>query len=69
MVGFVTLGMCLGGEHDHTMDRDSVCGGRPGTRALGGSGALMSDVGAALLIFVMLAIALTAVKRRRSSSE
>jgi hypothetical protein len=36
MVGFVTLGMCLGGEHDHTMDRDSVCGGRPGTRALGG---------------------------------
>jgi hypothetical protein len=29
----------------------------------------MSDVGAALLIFVMLAIALTAVKRRRISSE
>src|SRR5215469_822539 len=47
----------LGGEDVCTVDRDSVW---RGTRALGGSGASMSDVGAVVLIFSMLAVALTA---------
>jgi hypothetical protein len=47
------------------MDRDSVRGVGPGTRALGGSGARMSDAGAVLLIFVIVAVALTAKRRRR----
>ena len=52
----------VGGEDDRTMDRDSV---GPGAAALGRSGAHMSDVGAVLLIFVIVAVALTAVRRRR----
>ena len=56
------LGHFTGGEDDHTLDRDSV--GRS-AGALGRSGAHMSDIGAVLLIFVIVAVALTAIKRRR----
>ena len=56
------LGHFTGGEDDHTLDRDSV--GRS-AGALGRSGAHMSDVGAVFLIFVIVAVALTAIKRRR----
>jgi hypothetical protein len=51
------------------MDRNSVCGVGSVTRALGRSGAHMSNIVAVLLIFVMLAVALTAVKRRHSRSH
>jgi len=61
----VIFAQMLGGEDDHTMDRDSV--GR-GAAALGRSGASMSDAGAVLLIFVILAVALTTVKRRRGKN-
>jgi hypothetical protein len=55
------------------MDRDSVGGAGPGAGALGRSGAPMndagavSDVGAVLLIFVMLAVALAVQRRRRKN--
>ena len=55
-------GHFIGGEDDHTLDRDSV--GRS-AGALGRSGAHVSDVGVVLLIFVIVAVALTAIKRRR----
>jgi len=42
------------------MDRNSV---GTGAAALGGSGASVSEVVAALLIFVMLAVALGALRR------
>jgi hypothetical protein len=51
------------------MDRDSVGGAGRSAAALGGSGAHMSDIGAALLIFVKLAVALTAVQQRHSRSR
>lgn len=54
----------LVGENDHPMDCDSVGGVGRSTRALGRSNASMSETGAILLIFVMVAIALTTVKRR-----
>jgi hypothetical protein len=57
----------LGGEDDRTMDRDCVGGVGPGAAALGRSGACMSDVEAVLLIFVLVAVALTAVKPRRKN--
>ena len=47
------------------MDRDSVGGVEPGAPALGRSSACMSDAGAVLLIFVIVAVALTAFKPRR----
>jgi hypothetical protein len=55
----------IGGEDDRTMDRDSVGGVGRSAAPLGRSGAHMSDVGAVLLIFVIVAVALTAVRRRR----
>src|SRR5215472_8809721 len=56
----------VGGEDDRTMDWDSVGGVGRGTRALGRSGAHMSNAVAVLLIFATFAVALSAV--RRSSS-
>ena len=41
------------------MDRDSGRDGRPSAAALGRSGAPMSDAGAVLVIFSMLAVGLT----------
>ena len=55
----------IGGEDDRTMDRNSVGGVGPSATALGRSGAHMRDVGAVFLIFVIVAVALTAIKRRR----
>jgi len=48
------------------MDRDSVGGVGRSAVALGRPGAPISDVGAVLLIFVMLAAALIVVKRLHS---
>ena len=53
-----------GGEDVRTMDRNSVGGVGRGTRAFGRSD--VSEIGAVLVIFVMLAVVLTTVRRRRS---
>ena len=55
----------IGGDDDRTMDLDSVCGAGRSTRALGRSYASMSDIGAVVLIFVVVAVALTTIKRLR----
>ena len=49
------------------MDRDSVGDVEPGVAALGRSGAYMSDAGTVLLIFAIVAVALTALKPRRKN--
>ena len=51
------------------MDRNSVGGVGHRARALGRSGAWMSEAGAVLLIFGILAVALTAIRPRRRSER
>ena len=53
----------IGGDDDHTMDRDSVSGVGRCAGALGRSGASMSDPVAVLLIFATFAVALGVVRR------
>jgi len=59
----------IGGEHDRTMDRGSGGDGGPSAAALGRSGAPMSDAGAVLVIFSMLAVGLTAIRPRRTNGR
>ena len=58
----------VGGEDDRTMDRDSGGDVWPSAVALGRSGAPMSDAGAVLVIFSMLAVGLTAIRSRTTNS-
>ena len=56
-----------GDKDDCTMGNDSVGGVRPSAAALGRSGAYMSDAGTVLLIFAIVAVALTALRPRRKN--